>query len=469
MKTKHAVLYYPDRFMPNTAIAWVDGKQIHEEELADSCYTLADLARVCYPRYITHLWVMPAYGEFEPMPGNDEWQFSPYYNRKKMMMGAAVRLRGHKDIDVNIIFPQYTSWWGSDKAPGWVRECSPRELLITLCYLEMCLGVTITGSPGRTGWNYLKKIHPGWVEEIPGVDLAACHFDKKAQADIIWERPLLTSECENGVFVHKFDKGAAYPYAGSKTDIGVGTPEHKDHGLDALVLNDKQSVGVWRCSIKPRWIVGSIPTPENSMPPVWKEDTNTSDYQGWLAGPIIRLLASQGHMVTVHEGWVFPTRHDVLAKWGKDLWDIRQGFELPKWVNRKCAKFAQQATKQIMNMTIGITAFKDFDDDDEMKRPDIRGQVIARHRELTWHNIEKIRKLYGVTPVIVYMDAVYYISSSNPDGRAFLPELVKREGQFGGYRWEGCIEMTPDVLMMFNQKLSEADRLEYLNTKGWQR
>lgn len=456
MKTRHAVLYYPDRFMPNTAIAWIDGKQVHEEELADPCYSLRDLAQVAYPRYITHLWVMPAYGEFEPMPGNDEWQFSPYENRKKKMMGAAVRLRGHKDIDVNIIFPQHTSWWGSDDSPSWLRQCTYRELLIVIRYLEMTLGITITGSPGRAGWNYLKKIHPEWVEEIPGVDLAACHFDKKSTGDIIWDRPLLASERENGMFVHKLDKGAAYPYAGSKTDIGVGSPVYFQ-GTEAAYASDHiighpQEVGVWRCTIH-----GTTTTP--GMPEPWSKS-------GWIAGPIIRLLRSQGWPVDVHEGWVFPERHDVLAKWAKDLWNVRQGFDLPKWINRKCAKFAKEATKQIMNMTIGITAFKDFDLDDEMRRPDIRGQVIARHRELTWHNINKIKTLYGVTPVIVYMDAVYYILPGK-DGRAALPELVKREGQFGGYRWEGCIEMTSDVLAMFNQDMAENDRLEYLNKIGW--
>ena len=467
MKTRHAVLFYPDRPFPNTAIMWIDGKSFHCEELPDPCYTLHDLAEVAYKRYVTHLWVMPSYGEFDAIKGMGEWSFSTHTPKRRGMATASAWKRGHKDKDVELIFMQNTSWWGTDKAKGWMQDADAHEVLIALHYLEKALGITIGGSPGRAGWNYLKTLHPEWVEEVPGVTLAQCHFDKTIAFDIIWQRVLLSAERAGKKYIHKFDKGAAYPYAGTQTDVGVGTPLHIPFADVAAMhaVHEKghpQAVGTWRCSIK---YDGSKYNP--TMPPVWKEEKGTyAGSEGWLAGPIIRLLRSQGHEVTIHEGWVFPEKHDVLVKWGKNLWNIRQGFDLPTWVNKKCAKLAKQATKQIMNTTIGLTMFKDFEDDDDMKRPDIREQVIARHRELTWHNIEKIRRMYGVTPVLVYMDAVYYVSS-NPNGRAFLPELVKREGQFGGYRWEGAIELTPDVMKMLDAKRGEAERLEFLNSKGW--
>jgi hypothetical protein len=71
------------------------------------------------------------------------------------------------------------------------------------------------------------------------------------------------------------------------------------------------------------------------------------------------------------------------------------------------------------------------------------------------------------------MDAVYMISD-NPNGRQAFPELVKREFEedrttlkLGGFKWEGCVELTPDVLAMFDSTMGEAARLEYLNKKGW--
>lgn len=397
------------------------------------------------------------------MKHGGEWQFSPYNNRKGEMMGASVRMQGHKNIDLNIIFPHHTAWWGEDEEDeGWIQQADAHEVLITLRYLEQALCVSVGASPGRVGWSYLKKIRPEWIEEIPGIDLRACHFDREAMADIIWERPLLSIE-RRKKYLHKFDKAAAYPYAATQTDIGVGTPVHVEHGRDAVhEKGHPQAVGVWRCTIT---YDGSLYNP--LMPRVWKEDKGSyAATEGWLAGPIIRLLRKAGHKVTVHEGYVFPERHDVLLRWGKDLWEVRQGFLDDKWVNKKCADLARQATKFIMNSTIGIMAFKDFDDTDEMKRPDIRMQIIARHRELTWHNIDKVRTMYGVTPICVYMDAAYYVSDE-PDGRKAFPELVKREGQFGGYRWEGRVEITPDVMEMWDAKMGTAYRLRYLNRKGW--
>ena len=420
----------------------------------EPCYTLYELANMAYKHFVTHLWVMPAYGDFIAIKGLGDWSFSCYENRKGQMMGAAARKRGHRQIDVNIIFPQHTSWYGTEKAPGWLRDVEPHDLLITIHYLEQALGITITGSPGRTGWNYLKKLHPEWVEDVPGCDLKACHFDRKAAADIIWQRPLLSIERKK-LYLHKYDKNAAYPYAATQTDIGVGTPVHVDHGGDSLPVNNNQAVGVWRCDVKKNndtWM-------SSGRPDDWREG------ESWLMGPVIRLLRHAGYSVKAQEGYVFPEKHDVLVKWGKDLWAIRQGFSGPKWINKKCAGLAAKATKEMANKTVGMTAFGDFDEDEEMARPDIRLQVIARHRELTWHNIDKIRAMYGVTPCIVYMDALYYASVEN-DGRKALPELMKREGQFGGYKWEGCIPMEK-ALPILDAKMSEASKLEELNKIGW--
>jgi len=73
----------------------------------------------------------------------------------------------------------------------------------------------------------------------------------------------------------------------------------------------------------------------------------------------------------------------------------------------------------------------------------------------------------------VYMDAIYMISD-NPNGRQAFPKLVEREFEedgttlkLGGFKYEGRVELTPDVLAMFNSSMSESSRLEYLNKKGW--
>lgn len=469
---RHAVLH---TCWDRSQLLWIDGNTFHHEELPDPLYQLNDLAEAARQYHITHVWVMPAYGEFFRAENHDEWSYK-ITERNHHMAAASVWKRGWGK-NVNIIFPQHTAW-------GW-NDIGPHDLLITIRYLQQALGVTIGASPGRVGWTYLKKLHPQWVETIPQFDWKAAHFTSAAAPDIIWQRALTTTERENGVFVHKFDESAAYPYAASQTDMGVGTPVylHAEMAGRAAVheKGHPQSVGVWRCTLH------SFPlNADNGMPPIWKKTT------GWLAGPMIRLLSKIGYTVEIHEAYVFPDRHDLLVKWANSLWLIRQGFILAAggtWKNEKCAKLAAKATKTVMNATIGMTAFRKFDEekDDEMKRPDIRLQAIARHVELKWHRIEKIRTLYGITPVLIYMDALYYISSES-DGRKLFPELMKREGQFGGYRYEGRVALDEPFSYTFkgdnaptafsgplmrdlleDNRYSEGNKLEVLNAKGWVR
>lgn len=448
--TKHAVLFFPDDGLSNMAVVMIEGNAWKQQELVEPCRSLIDLAELALSHRVTHLWVTQNIGGFLPQENAGAYSFQINYRHGKMQT-VSIWKRGKGKV--TIIFAHHTSW------PQAFINASPKEKLVTIAYLEEKLGVEVTGSPAGVGWAYLKKLHPDWIEDVPEVNLKDCHFDAHAARSFVWQRPLLSIE-RRKKYLHKFDKNADYPAAGASTDIGTGTPVHlagKD--ADAASQHEKghpQEVGVWLCTITAPAIA-----PAN-MPAAWDKDA------GWLAGPLIRLLRKTGHTVEVREGWVFPQRHDVLVKWAQVLWAIRGEFKTGTFTRPQCAKLAYACIKQIANSTIGMTAYRGFEDEDvnEKKRPDIRVQVIARSRELIYHNIDKVRVMYGVTPVMVYSDALYYLSDE-PDGRAFLPELVKRETALGGYKYEGRIEVTPEVLAMLDEKMSVSKRLEVLNKKGW--
>ncbi len=284
---------------------------------------------------------------------------------------------------------------------------------------------------------------------------------------MIWQHELLRQGLglpRPSKYVHKFDRRSAYPYVASKTDYGKGTPVHVDHGEDARhEKRHPQEVGVWRCSIQ------YAPTYNPDMPPVWGEHLGThAGSEGWLAGPIIRMLRAFGHEVTVHEGYVFPERHDLLAKWANFLMEKRQEFNKPGPPSvRTVDDIVYKALKQIPNTTIGFTAFRKFaEDEEEKRRPDIRLQTVARQREILRHNIQKVFDETGEAPIMVYMDAVYYLSE---EPVLMFSAYQQRENMPGGMRYEGRIELTPDVQAMFARKLNVVDRLEVLNKIGWTR
>lgn len=454
--TKHAVLSNVQLWTRTNDGAWM------RETLTPG--SLTGIADVAIARHITHVWILPECGDFEQQKSAGAYTIQ-INERHDKMVAVSIWKRGAGHV--NIIFAGNTIWWGDVAEPLWMQRAAfcPSEIIATIMFVERALGVPFTASAGGIGWSYLKTLHPEWVEEIPGVDLKECHFDKHAGPDIIWQSPYLAMYIQAGaLYVHKFDKGSAYPAASTMTDIGVGTPVHVDHGRDTEKLDkigNFRKVGVWNCHVTSMAI-------HDIMPPA-----HIASGQYWLAGPRINMLRAAGYSVEAFEGYVFPEQHDVLTLWAKNLWDIRQGFDgtndanVKTWGDVACMGYAREAIKLIANATIGFTAFKGFEDEDnEKKRPDIRLQVIARHTEIMRANIAKVKAMYGAAPVMVYMDAVYYLSD-NPDGRAAFPELVKREGKLGGFKYEGRVAITDQVRDMFLSKKNVATRLEALNKIGW--
>ena len=464
MNTKHGVLHYPQQFAP-LYLTTFDGAMWHNKPLADPRYTFTDVADLALEHRITHLWEIADPESYLSEKSHGEYSIK-VLERHKRIATTSVWKRGSGHVD--IIIPSHTAWNEGTEA---FKGVDAKGLLGAITYLERALGITITGSPGGIGWELLKTLRPEWIENIP-VNLRELHFTAKAGGDLIWQHELLKQGLglpRPGRYLHKFDKRSAYPAAATQTDIGKGTPVHLDGEAAArAAVHEKghpQEVGVWRCTIEYDPLQY-----DSNMPPVWREDKGTYEgTEGWIAGPIIRMLRAFGHRVTVHEGYVFPERHDLLVKWGTLLWNARQSFmgdTGEPWRNASYAAIAGKATKQIANSTIGFTAFKGFEEDEEEKRrPDIRLQVVSRNREIIRHNIDKVARLQHDKPVMVYMDAIYYLSDAQ-DGATAFPVLMGCGGKFG-YKYEGRIEVTPDVQAMFSRGMSVADRLEFLNKKGW--
>ena len=410
--------------------------------------TAEQIANEALKHGYTHIWAMKQRDIVVPAK-HDEYSFSVAERHKKP---ATVTVYKRGSGKVNLILLQNTAW-GEQAFKG----IYPDELLTAVGTIESRLGVPMSGSPGSMGWAYLKVLHPEWIEDVHS-NLKELHFTPKAGGDLIWQHSSLKQG--QGLphparYVHKWDRRGAYPYASTQTDYGVGTPQflYPDdaHKAAQHEKGHAQEVGVWNCVITYNPLEY-----DSNMPPIWHEHDNHGQKEEWLSGPIIRLLRACGHRVDVYEGYVFPQRHKLLSLWANNLYNFRTDCPYSR---------ARDAFKQIANTTIGFTAFKGFDEDElEMRRPDIRLQTVARQRELLTHNIRKIKKLTGEAPGMVYMDAVYYFSDFK---QLSFWDFKQRENEFGGMRYEGAIEITPEVQAMFERKMSVADRLEVLNKIGW--
>lgn len=415
---------------------------------------LSDLFAIGDKLGLTHLWVP----EIDGMPEPDIL-FSAHSEPTKVVLNFAesgpyqgllksAHRWGSKDVSpLAIIFPEHTRW-----VECWDGLPTDKELLVTISYMEQALGVPMAGSPSTMGWKLLEKMHPDWVKNFPKVKLENAHFTAEAASDLV----ACFGKVKVGQYIHKVDRNSAYLSSSATEFYGVGDPVLDPDGSKYVEgsIKDGHRPGVWCCHAVP----GDISLPH------WSE---SGTY--WLSHPIIRLMRKIGYEVEILHGWYFPECHQTMSKWSNFLWDSRMSFQTDKakWRRDVPRELARQGIKMIAVSTVGLTAYTGFNENEESskRRPDIRLQTVARTYELVYHNMMKFHELIGLMPVMVYTDALYYATECNQ--RDTFDPLLKRSDKLGGYKYEGYIEVTPEIAEVINSDIAVSEKLAVLNTKGW--
>jgi hypothetical protein len=423
--TNHAVLSSTGFFVP---------------QRVEAGGTLIDIMQTALDNGITHVWTNVDFPDF---PGHkdkckiDGWDL--LVQRKGTRLKSITGWIPGK-ASVSVIFIRNSRWAQGRNDNIWGKVCTPKQLLTTVANLEKRLEVAIGASPGGTGWNLLTKFHGEWVKNAPTVDLMRMYLFagiKGSSRDLIFQKPFT-----EGKYIHKVDRNSAYLYS-TTFDLffGVGNPVHDPDGSKA----DGKAPGAWLCNV--------FPTDE-SLP-----DYKAGTY--WLATSIINLMRYMKYEVEVVHGnyWPKENAHQSFSKWSKVLWDARQFFPPDS--------FERQAIKQIAVGTVGLASYGAFeeDEDTDKRRPDIKCLTVARTYELMMHSILKFRRQTGLNPLMCYMDALYYTSDSpSPD---FLAPLLVKQNDLGGFKYEGCIEITEDIKDILGSKSALFDKLSMLNKEGW--
>lgn len=438
------------------------------EQPLHSGETLGDLCQVAIDRNLTHLWVLPettiiadrpffdaATGEWDLY---DNWTFPPGRKtpprRANLLATASGFRRSEKggQARVSVIFPAnaHKPWY-------WVRRVkSARQALLTILYLEMALDIPVTASASTAGMRLLEKIqldykHPEWIA-APELDWSTFPFRwRDTSTDIIWSRPLSEKELPKR-YLHKIDKNGAYLRACAAEKFGVGAPIH----MTECAEREKRP-GVWRCTFDAVALPG--------LPPVWDDGP-------WIVTPILQALRKTGHHVTVHEGYVWneAQSHEILKHWAEDLWAVRQGFRQGKykdqvWKSAEVSRLAEDACKQIATATVGLTSYGKFDEETFKYRPDWKALIIGAVRATMFYNMLKLQQETGLTPIIVYMDALYVVSDE-PETETALATLLDKPNSLGGYKvgWARPIEVTADVrALLYDPVVSLSQKLAALN------
>jgi hypothetical protein len=420
-----------------------------------SLYWLCEQAQA---HHLSHLWVMqdcemlPDQAFFEA--GCEKWNLvATWKDLKELSIPGHVNElvaatgwrkteRGDFQKARTICFP-YNSKWHFCKDP----QLGAKQLLITIDYLQRAFDVTVGASPGTVGMKLIEKVnshHPQWLQ-IPEIDLVKeAHFDRSSAQDLIWQRPLHHDEMHMK-YLHKYDKNSAYLRACVNEMFGYGTPVH----VEGATEFDKRAPGVWRVRVKE-------PVLQDLPPVMW-------DRASWVATPIVKLLRDTGHTIKIYEGWMFKEYHGTLKKWAETLWTQRQDFRnnVEAWKHPICREYARSATKDIAVATIGLSSFN-FAEKTFKARPDWRTQVVAGTRATMFYNMLKVQRETSRTPVLVYLDALYYLSNE-PDPAKAIPLLDKTDS-LGGYKNDGwSLEVDQTVLNILTSDDPSNQRLQQLN------
>jgi len=410
---------------------------------------------------LTHVWVMRDTGivvtpeiyhdAMEKWSLRETWKYDPGKPLPEGRVNELVSVTGWRkpgggQKQINIIFPQNTKW-------TFGRELdNPKQLYITLDYLEKALGVVIGASPSGVGMRLIEKVnekHPDWLA-VPDINPAECHFTREAAADIIWQRPLTETELHHDdiLYLHKYDKNSAYLRACASEMFGIGTPVHC--GAEGY---DKKAPGVWRIRVKEH-VLGDLP------PIMW-------DRAEWVATPVVKLLQSTGHTIKIYDGWKFEQYHGTLKNWSEWLWRQRQAFrdDVEEWKSEVGRFYARIAVKEIAVATVGLTSYGGFDSTEKTfkQRPDYKLQAVAGTRATIFYNMIKVQKETGLTPVMVYLDALYYLSPE-PDASLAIPGMLDKKDSLGGYKNEGwTLPVDTQVLALLTSDEAISKKLQVLN------
>ncbi len=440
----------------------VQGNQWNPVHLERLPVSMAELCAQCLAHGLSHLWVMSDVGLVPDEPffqaALDEWDLLPtfkYPPTKRLPSGVSnllitavgcKRPRGGQKQVIVIFCGSIAKW-------HWLKkDITPRQLLAVVACLERSLEVPVGSGPSTAGMKLLTKIaqerkHPEWIAR-PGVDLSAIPFDDAAR-DLIWERPL--SHDEKGMkYLHKIDKNSAYLRACVASQFGVGDPVHEE----GEASYSEKRIGIWRCTVTPTSAV------KKGLPPVWESGE-------WISGPIIKLLRGEGYQVEIHEGWIFNQQHEVLRHWAEKIWEVRQALKFGSydWVKSEAVRqMAYIAVKDIAVATVGLTQSKKFEEASYKQRPDWHCQIVATNRATVYYNLLKVFNASAQIPVMVNMDALYYVSHER-DAHAVAPGLLDKEASLGGYKveWEPPIQLTDEALAILASQNYVTVKLEQLN------
>ena len=297
----------------------------------------------------------------------------------------------------DVVQPRY-----EDRAP-WRQTPDAPTLRASLLAFRDAVGIEWRRSPGATGTRLLRQLHSGKTAtklELDGPPPPPA--SEKLNRDgghLDWTRPLAASE--RGLYLHSYDVNGQYLAACSSLPLGVGPWQH--HSRVALPEKPAEYLpGYYRVRVTEKPVSGPCPS-------------LCAETLGWVTTPTLRLLREAGAQVHILECYTWFESKRYLEPWYKTLRDARARLS-----GDASDPYALDAVKGLYRHAIGWFGSETWDrSEDTLYRPDWAHQVRALARANVLRTVYRVGANYGLWPLAVGSDCVYYLSSS-PDPLAML-------------------------------------------------
>jgi len=316
---------------------------------------------------------------------------------------------------IRLFFPEHDARWG-------LMHASPEQLLYAVTGAERAMNGILDYSPGYSGTLLLKACTEWhwWTrcdlsELNDASDLAAafsCKFKEPVPDGI------------NAGWFHTYDKAAQFLGAAAHIQVGCGDPRH--HPFAKLGDVKEHQPGIWEIYL-------------DSVPPVLARSYVLG--RQWMWTPDIWMLRAMRAEFELGDAYIWDESHPALRTWAEKLWDARQAvIENPA---------AMGIIKACYTQTIGW--FGHAPDNGifgPFSRRDAQQMIISRASSLMRYKIwELTRKGYAVLWANVDEIGIY---SPEADPRVACPELVRHEGQLGGFRPRYSLRFDGGLLDLFH-------------------
>ncbi len=418
--------------------------------------TLAELCAYGVDNGFTHLWITPGACITPDIPyfqtSKAEWDLLPTWELKAAPKGHPNRLRsvtgfrqkhmkavGPARNSINIIFCGELAAWEWARRP----DLSMPQAMSIIQSMEKLLGAPVSGSPGNTGWTYLKHVNEGRKNyfEQPDTDSDDAAFADvpwgQAVQNILWTR-IPTDEELARPWLIRIDKNAAFPRAAYDCKFGINRVVHATGAPNMPYWTPEDTkrlpVGIWH--IKP--LGGPV---EPHYPPMVEGE--------WITTPALRAALGAEYQLECDEAWLFPESHYVLRETMDKLWEYRQKFPADDPRNG--------AFKQIMVDLPGLFRMPELKNTPKY-RPDWYSQITGGNFAIMQQNIRKFAELFGLYPILIHIDCIMYCSDKP------LAELMPdNRTDMGHFKHELEAPMTDRIRgILSNPDLTSATKLAAL-------